>query len=173
MESSASSRWLTIAWQRRTNEYLAGAPAYSIYNGAAMTSYLGTVAGPSPQKDVYSLIIHPISNIRSTWNGSIVSWCLQPVPWHVIAIANCQTYFVWIAWPVPPRRTWEGYIYTDLRASGRKRVHISWLKQSVMLHGTLFTTSDALILPGGSHWYKFDNKPAYFHDCPLCRFARN
>ncbi len=33
-----------------------------------------------------------------------------------------------------------------------------------MLHGTFITTTDALILPAGSHWYKFDNKPAYFHD---------
>ncbi len=103
----ASSHRLTIAWRRGTNEYLASASAYNIYNSAAMTSYLGNVAGPSMQQDLYSLIIHPISNIRSTWNGLFVSWCLQTVPWHVLAIENCQTDF---AWPIPPPRSWEGYI---------------------------------------------------------------
>ena len=34
----------------RTNEYLACARGSRIYNGSAVTSYLQTVASPSPQK---------------------------------------------------------------------------------------------------------------------------
>jgi len=49
-----------------------------------------------------------------------------------------------------------------IHPSGRKRVHTLCKNQSVMLHGTSFTISDALILPGGSHWYKFDNKHSIF-----------
>jgi len=105
-----------------------------------------------------------------------VSWTLGRHITLVLAIANCQTHFAWIAWPVAPQRTWEGYI--QVAANG-----------FILCAKTRVSCCMAHPSPLVMHWYCLEvatgtnltTNTAYFHDCPKlsksaqisCRFARN